>query len=169
MEKLTLYHGTPYKYSKPSWEKLDGETNGMLYGKAMYLTFNPDTAKDWCDGQGNVDKYELETEGLRVLDIREHGRKMYETLVKLKKEELDYDVLIIPSDCIDGYAEELFELIIIRDIGEEDIDEMCEIAESGETKYWKEEGQTVKFDLSNPELDIMILNEETLNKLIQAN
>lgn len=73
MTKLTLYHGTPNKVVVPKYgcgnEKHD-------YGMGFYLTENIELAKEWAvcrpnDNNGWVHKYELDIEGLKILDFQE--------------------------------------------------------------------------------------------------
>lgn len=73
MGKLTLFHGTSDKIVQPTFgygnEKHD-------YGKGFYLTENSELAKEWAvcrpnDTNGWVHKYELDTEGLKILDFQD--------------------------------------------------------------------------------------------------
>jgi len=66
--KLTLYHGSE-RLIIPEFGK--GKP-GNDYGLGFYCTENPELAKEWAcahgkDGYANA--YELETEGLTVLDL----------------------------------------------------------------------------------------------------
>ena len=74
MGKLTLYHGTPDKIVTPTYgrgaEKHD-------YGKGFYLTEDIELAKEWAvcrpnDTNGWVHKFELDTDGLRILDFQKY-------------------------------------------------------------------------------------------------
>lgn len=168
--ELILYHGTPYKYDRPSLEE-STTVNGRLYGDGMYFSLDRDIAEIWSkDGEveGYINKYKLNTDGLNVVKVDNHGREMYETLVKLKTNSLDCDLVIIPSEGPDGYADELFENIIITDEGEEDIDRMCGVLESGVGLGYGIEGQKLyKFDVSVPTYEIIIRNQETLDRLVR--
>lgn len=73
MGKLFLYHGTSEKNVIPTYglgeEKHD-------YGKGFYLTENIELAKEWAvcrpnEKNGWVHKYELDTEGLKIMDFQE--------------------------------------------------------------------------------------------------
>lgn len=72
MGKLTLFHGTPDKIVVPKYgcgnEKHD-------YGMGFYLTESIELAKEWAvcrpnDTNGWVHKYELDTDGLKILDFQ---------------------------------------------------------------------------------------------------
>ena len=69
MSKITLYHGTPDKLVMP---KYGGGDEKHDYGKGFYLTENIELAKEWAvcrpnDMNGWVHKFELETNGLKIL------------------------------------------------------------------------------------------------------
>ncbi len=69
MSKITLYHGTPDKLVMP---KYGGGDEKYDYGKGFYLTENIELAKEWAvcrpnDMNGWVHKFELETNGLKIL------------------------------------------------------------------------------------------------------
>lgn len=71
---LTLYHGTPNKLVVP---KYGGGDEKHDYGKGFYLTESLDLAKEWAvcrpnETNGWVHKYELKTDGLKILDFRQY-------------------------------------------------------------------------------------------------
>ena len=73
MSKIILYHGTPNKIVTP---KLGGGDEKHDYGKGFYLTESIELAKEWAvcrpnDANGWVHKYELETDGLKILDFQQ--------------------------------------------------------------------------------------------------
>lgn len=73
MAIITLYHGTPDKIVTPTYGKGDDKHD---YGRGFYLTEDIELAKEWAvcrpnEENGWVHKYELETEGLNVLDFQE--------------------------------------------------------------------------------------------------
>ena len=75
MGKLTLYHGTPNRIVVPTYG-LGNENHD--YGKGFYLTESMDLAKEWAvcrptETNGWVHQYELDTDGLEVLDFRPLG------------------------------------------------------------------------------------------------
>ena len=75
MGKIILYHGSPDKEIKPAFGL--GE-NRHDYGKGFYLTENIDLAKEWAvcrpdETNGWVHKYELDMEGLKVLDFQKYS------------------------------------------------------------------------------------------------
>ena len=73
MEKLILFHGSPNETVTPTFgpgnEKHD-------YGMGFYLTESMELAKEWAvcrpdETNGWVHKFELDTEGLRILDFQQ--------------------------------------------------------------------------------------------------
>lgn len=73
MLKITLYHGTPNKVVVP---KFGGGDDKHDYGRGFYLTENMDLAKEWAvcrpnEQNGWIHKYELDCDGLRILDFQE--------------------------------------------------------------------------------------------------
>lgn len=75
MGKITLFHGTPDKIVLPAYGKGEEKHD---YGKGFYLTENVELAKEWAvcrpnEANGYVHQYELETDGLKILDFQEKG------------------------------------------------------------------------------------------------
>lgn len=75
MGKLILFHGTPNKIVVPTYDKGEEKHD---YGKGFYLTESLDLAKEWAvcrpnEANGWVHKYELETDGLNILDFQDKG------------------------------------------------------------------------------------------------
>ena len=73
MEKLILYHGTPDKIVVPTFGLGDDKHD---YGRGFYLTESAELAKEWAvcrpnEDNGWVHKYELDTDGLKILDFQE--------------------------------------------------------------------------------------------------
>ncbi|WP_297567401.1 DUF3990 domain-containing protein [uncultured Faecalibaculum sp.] len=73
MAKITLCHGTIDQSFTPRY---GGGNEKHDYGKGFYLTDNIDLAKEWAvshpeEINGWVHKYELETDGLKILDFHE--------------------------------------------------------------------------------------------------
>ena len=73
MGKIILYHGTHDKIVTPFFGGGDDKHD---YGRGFYLTENIDLAKEWAvcrpnDKNGWVHKYELDTDGLEILDCKE--------------------------------------------------------------------------------------------------
>lgn len=73
MNKILLYHGTPDKTVTPTYGLGQSKHD---YGKGFYLTDNFDLAKEWAvcrpdETNGWVHKYELDIDGLRILDFQE--------------------------------------------------------------------------------------------------
>ncbi len=74
MGKIILYHGTPNKVVSPV---LGGGDDKHDYGRGFYLTENIDLAKEWAvcrpnEENGWVHKYELDTDGLKILDFQKY-------------------------------------------------------------------------------------------------
>lgn len=72
MGKIILYHGTPARIVLPTFGLGDDKHD---YGRGFYLTEDFELAKEWAvcrpnDTNGWVHKYELDTEGLRILDFQ---------------------------------------------------------------------------------------------------
>jgi hypothetical protein len=72
MKKLTLYHGSPDEIIVPTYG-LGNEKHD--YGKGFYLTESVELAKEWAvcrpnEENGWMHKYELNTEGLEILDFQ---------------------------------------------------------------------------------------------------
>lgn len=70
---ITLYHGTPNKLVVPQYAGGDEKHD---YGKGFYLTESIELAKEWAvcrpnNTNGWVHKYELDTDGLRILDFQQ--------------------------------------------------------------------------------------------------
>ena len=75
MEKLILFHGTPDEIVVPTYGKGEEKHD---YGQGFYLTESIDLAKEWAvcrpnETNGYVHQYELETEGLKILDFQDKG------------------------------------------------------------------------------------------------
>lgn len=73
MGKLILYHGTPDESVIPQYGRGDEKHD---YGKGFYLSESIELAKEWAvcrpdEANGWVHKYELDTEGLKILDFQE--------------------------------------------------------------------------------------------------
>ena len=75
MDKLILFHGTPDKIVVPTYGKGEEKHD---YGQGFYLTESIDLAKEWAvcrpnEGNGWVHKYQLDTDGLKILDFQDKG------------------------------------------------------------------------------------------------
>lgn len=73
MDKIILFHGSPDKIINPVFGRGEDKHD---YGKGFYLTESIELASEWAvcrpnDLNGWVHKYELETEGLKILDFQE--------------------------------------------------------------------------------------------------
>lgn len=75
MATITLFHGSPYESVTPEYGLGNDKHD---YGRGFYLTENVELAKEWAvcrpdESNGWVHRYELDTEGLRILDFQEHS------------------------------------------------------------------------------------------------
>lgn len=75
MGKLILFHGTSDAIVQPAFGRGDEKHD---YGKGFYLTENLELAKEWAvckpnDANGWVHKYELDTDGLKILDFQNNN------------------------------------------------------------------------------------------------
>lgn len=75
MKKITLFHGTPNQIVKPSYGRGEEKHD---YGRGFYLTEDLDLAKEWAvcrpnETNGYVHQYELDTDGLKILDFQDKG------------------------------------------------------------------------------------------------
>lgn len=73
MGKIALFHGTPNKEVIPVYGQGEDRHD---YGRGFYLTENFELAKEWAvcrpnDKNGWVHKFELDTDGLSILDFQE--------------------------------------------------------------------------------------------------
>ena len=85
MDKIVLFHGSPDKIINPVF---GGGEDKHDYGKGFYLTESIELASEWAvcrpnDLNGWVHKYELETEGLKILDFQ--GESVLTWLAELMK------------------------------------------------------------------------------------
>lgn len=75
MKKIILYHGTFDELIIPTYGKGEKKHD---YGQGFYLTPSIELAKEWAvckpnNSNGFVHKYELDIDGLKVLDFEEKG------------------------------------------------------------------------------------------------
>lgn len=75
MSKIILFHGTSNKVVTPTFGLGDEKHD---YGKGFYLTDSLELAKEWAvcipnDTNGWIHKYELDTDGLKILDFQENN------------------------------------------------------------------------------------------------
>lgn len=69
MSRLVLYHGSPEIIEKPIYGKGKPYND---YGKGFYCTENPELAMEWACTEGidgYVNQYEIEPDGLQILDL----------------------------------------------------------------------------------------------------
>ena len=72
MGKIILYHGTSDKEIKPTYGLGNDKHD---YGRGFYLTDDYKLAKEWAvcrpdERSGWIHKYELDTDGLKILDFQ---------------------------------------------------------------------------------------------------
>ena len=71
---ITLYHGSTEKIEHPALDK--GKRNND-YGQGFYCTAHRDLACEWASKlqslDGYVNQYEIDTAGLKVLDLSKYG------------------------------------------------------------------------------------------------
>ena len=73
MSKLILYHGSPQILERPMFGK------GKIYndyGRGFYCTEQLELAKEWACGEGVdgfANRYEIETDGLSILNLSSNG------------------------------------------------------------------------------------------------
>lgn len=72
MGKIVLFHGSPNKEIAPVYGRGEDRHD---YGKGFYLAENIELAKEWAvcrpdETNGWVHKYELEIDGLKILDFQ---------------------------------------------------------------------------------------------------
>lgn len=75
MGRIILYHGSPNREVMPQFG-LGNEKHD--YGKGFYLTESAELAREWAvyrpdAANGWVHQYELETDGLRILDFQQEN------------------------------------------------------------------------------------------------
>lgn len=75
MQTITLFHGSPNKVVTPT---LGLGNDRHDYGRGFYLTGDMELAREWAvcrpdESNGWVHQYELDTEGLSILDFQEHN------------------------------------------------------------------------------------------------
>ena len=71
VDGMVLYHGSYCEISSPDLDKCAPYKD---FGKGFYLTENIELAKEWAvcrpdESNGWVHKYELSTDGLKILDF----------------------------------------------------------------------------------------------------
>ena len=95
MATITLFHGSPYKSVTPEYGLGNDKHD---YGRGFYLTANVELAKEWAvcrpdESNGWVHQYELDTDGLRILDFQEHSVLTW--LAELMKREVPDGLLSV--------------------------------------------------------------------------
>ncbi|WP_368192765.1 DUF3990 domain-containing protein, partial [Bifidobacterium pseudocatenulatum] len=75
MAIITLFHGSPHESVTPEYGLGNDKHD---YGRGFYLTKSVELAKEWAvcrpdESNGWVHQYELDTNGLRILDFQEHN------------------------------------------------------------------------------------------------
>ena len=75
MATITLFHGSPHESVIPEYGLGNDKHD---YGRGFYLTKSVELAKEWAvcrpdESNGWVHQYELNTNGLSILDFQEHS------------------------------------------------------------------------------------------------
>ena len=75
MATITLFHGSPCESVAPEYGLGNDKHD---YGRGFYLTESVELAKEWAvcrpdESNGWVHQYELDTDGLRIMDFQEHS------------------------------------------------------------------------------------------------
>ena len=117
MAIITLYHGTPDKLVTPQYGSGDEKHD---YGKGFYLTESIELAKEWAvcrpnDENGWVHKYELEIDGLKILDFQQ--RDVLSWLAELMKHRDAADskrYRVLAKKFIEKYGIDTSEFDVIR-------------------------------------------------------
>ena len=117
MAKITLYHGTPDELVMP---KYGGGDEKHDYGKGFYLTESIELAKEWAvcrpnDQNGWVHMYELDTDGLKILDFQQ--RNVLSWLAELMKHRDAADskrYRVLARKFIEKYGVDTSEYDVIR-------------------------------------------------------
>lgn len=75
MGRIILFHGSTDKFIVPTYGRGEDKHD---YGRGFYLTESLDLAKEWAvcrpnEANGWVHKYELDTDGLKIMDFQDQG------------------------------------------------------------------------------------------------
>ena len=114
---ITLYHGTSDKTVNPTYGLGNDKHD---YGRGFYLTEDYNLAKEWAvcrpnDKNGWVHKFELETDGLKILDFQE--KEILNWLAELMKHRDASDsrrYKLLSGRFIDKYGIETNEYDVIK-------------------------------------------------------
>ena len=95
MATITLFHGSPYESVTPEYGLGNDKHD---YGRGFYLTKSVELAKEWAvcrpdESNGWVHQYELNTNGLRILDFQEHSVLAAKFIAKYGIDTSDYDII----------------------------------------------------------------------------
>ena len=88
MNKAVLYHGSRYIIEKPSLELAKRNND---YGPGFYCTYQEEMAKEWAckqNSDGYVNKYEMNLEGLNVLDLLDGNHTVLNWMALLLKNRI---------------------------------------------------------------------------------
>ena len=117
MGKLILFHGTPDEIVVPEYGKGQEKRD---YGKGFYLTENIELAKEWAvcrpdEINGWVHKYELDTEGLKIMDLQQKGALTWlAELMKHKAADDSRRYRMLAGKFIEKYGTDTDEYDVIR-------------------------------------------------------
>ena len=85
MSKLIIYHGSPEIIQTPEYGKGKAYND---YGKGFYCTEHLELAKEWActeNTDGYANKYEIDTDGLAILNLSSDGYTILHWLALLMK------------------------------------------------------------------------------------
>lgn len=115
---MILYHGSQHILENPVFH---GGRRHNDYGYGFYCTEFPDLAREWSvsrDHDGYLNRYELDTKGLKILNLNEHGiltwltvlleNRVFQIDTPLAQEATSYlirefHIDLEPFDIITGY------------------------------------------------------------------
>ena len=85
MSKMTLYHGSPEIIQMPMFGKGKPYND---YGRGFYCTEHPELAREWActeNTDGYVNQYEMDTDGLSILNLSSNAYTILHWLALLMK------------------------------------------------------------------------------------
>lgn len=117
MGKIILFHGSPDEFIVPTYGRGEDKHD---YGRGFYLTESLDLAKEWAvcrpnEANGWVHKYELDTDGLKIMDFQDQGVLAW--LAELMKHRDAADsrrYRVLASKFIEKYGVDTEEYDVIR-------------------------------------------------------
>ena len=95
MATITLFHGSPHESVIPEYGLGNDKHD---YGRGFYLTKSVELAKEWAvcrpdESNGWVHQYELNTNGLSILDFQEHSVLAAKFITQYGIDTSGYDII----------------------------------------------------------------------------